>query len=393
MGIVGSSLSKIYTTLNSLGIQLTNQVVGSVYSSMANFFQNIFVQTCVLLIICIWLLNRLKTGMITKDDVFSAGKWVILYVLISVIYSSPSAYNELKSWLMLPQKIVYTAMSGAGINTSNAGNKLGELMGKPFDNVWDVYIRKYKDNFGKTPNEEKFNSFTGIDGIIHYYEVCFFDIGFFFQAITWLIACALIFLVCVGYMITLTICNFTVQLYSSFIAVFLFLALTPQTRTYFTNFFKIFVAVQCLPAMLTLPLILMGYLINKIGSPEEIEDSLFSTGCMVIAGIAVIHALNAKMKELNEQLFSVQIGGGFGTQALTSTGALGFGLMGQGLQKMAQFTGKGAVAGIKGTIGAGSAFAGELAKGAATGGIKGAAMGAAKGSFKAVSAFYQKSMK
>lgn len=123
----------------------------NVFSSIQNVLYNGVSYVIIYTTIMIWLLNILKTGYPTRDDLFKAGKWLIVTCFVYGIFYSYDGYNDFISWLMIPAQWVRSGVAGIfdtsgdsfGEIVTNAVNVITEIKEKLFTHAVDKVSRWY----------------------------------------------------------------------------------------------------------------------------------------------------------------------------------------------------------------------------------------------------------
>lgn len=127
----------------------------TIFNSVQGILFNGVAYTLIILIIIYWLLNRLKTGYPSKDEIFEAGKWMVITLLIYAVFYSFEGYKGFISLFLIPQGWVKGAVSSI-FDMKSQGN-FEDLINQAFDlqnqlavGLWKVGQKQNGGTF--TPN-------------------------------------------------------------------------------------------------------------------------------------------------------------------------------------------------------------------------------------------------
>lgn len=138
-----NALSKIFKEeINTLMLAIFENIRDMLYNGVAYNVLGV--------IAIYWLINRLKNGYPTREDLFKASIWIIHICIIYAIFYSVSTYKEFLSYLLIPASWVKSAVvsilgdnnDNIGMVATNAVNEINALK----DKIFNAGFEKNADN-------------------------------------------------------------------------------------------------------------------------------------------------------------------------------------------------------------------------------------------------------
>ena len=337
----------IYQTLNEI-LQIASQ---GIFDGASALIHNNMSYTIIAVTIMVWLILRLKNGYPSKDEMFSAGKWLMIVLLIYAIFYSYANYKGFISLFMLPanwvRSIVATAMGFEGRAFIDIINEASDTINK-MCKIINQQILKENDNAN-----------GALDSLAYAIDIVSFS--FFWLYI------ALLYIALFGGLLIMTGSQFISALILTTAPIMIPFILYRSLRAYFFSWLKLFISYSLYAPIALIIISIVLKPINEfkenLGNAENyyknLDENTFvlsiSYMLIVIFGIYLM----TKIPNWVSQIIGVQgldgAGSGAGQAALSFAG------------KATAATGIGAVAG-----GVTSAIAGRgVLKGAIGGGLKG----------------------
>ncbi|TNB63265.1 type IV secretion system protein [Campylobacter helveticus] len=355
---------KIQSALQSI-ITQANQ---GIYEGTSALIHNTMSYTIVLTTILVWLILRLKNGYPSKDEMFSAGKWLLLVLFIYAVFYSYESYKGFASLFLLPANWVKTIVTYAmGLQGGDFINTLSQSSDKIQEVCRDLMKEIEKDN-------------TGIFTIGEDFLITFAIIGCFWF---WIYV-AIVYIALFGGLLIITGATFITILLLCASPILIPFILYRSTRAYFFSYLKLVISYSLYPSIALIIISIVTSSINDFGNQagkpsvaKQIYDETFAF-CfpLILITILGIYFLT-KIPNWVSQIMGVQGLDAGGTGAGLSVAKTAGMATGVGL-------GTGAVKGVAGAIsgykGAGGGLKG-LASGA-LGGMKGGLDGALGGAAK-----------
>lgn len=352
-----SFVAKVYNELNSMTYRICKDLMNGAYSSIRTIFNNV-ISILLGLIAFFWLFKHLKTGTISREEVFKALIFIIVFVIVYVLFNSQGAYNEFKNLFNIPQKIVKAALSSA-IGISDVGEAMNYAMTKPILLTFDLIPKSFW-NFVETHDWYKFQyvvapSFTSIVLIVYAIYLIFLTI------------------VVISVIIMILYSTFLSCIYLIFLPITIPLLLIPQTKGIFFACVKSYIGITMYVPLTFIPISIINTTTKSMTTDSNIllGSLLFYTLLGIITCIIAIMLLKKIPSWINELLGVADQGVGMG-------GAIGMlKTAGMGVGAAAMGAGKALVSSMSG-----KSTAGKIGMGLAniaTGGMASMGVGAAKG--------------
>ena len=316
-----SYIAQAYNYLMSFAKSMCNDIISGAYSSISSIFNNV-VSILLAMIAVFWLFKHIKTGTISREEVYKALMWVIVFVIVYVLLNSKTAYEEFAKIFLIPQGIVKAALT----SSFGVGSNVGEVLNYSF-------VRPVMILFEIVPN-----IFNAILDDYSWWEVVAGVIVSIFITSglgTFYLIYLLFNLIVV---ISITIINlysyFLSAIYLIFLPIMIPLLLLPQTKSIFFTWVKSFIAITMYIPLSMIPL----GIINKM-SKVIVENSgtvflhklAFLTILGIISCIIAIIVLTKIPTWINELLGVANQGVGMGgALGMLKTAGMALGSAGMG---------------------------------------------------------------
>ncbi|WP_270978475.1 type IV secretion system protein [Campylobacter helveticus] len=371
MAVSQTTLSETgwYSAIQNTLYEIISKANQGIYEGTSALIHNTMSYTIVLTTILVWLILRLKNGYPSKDEMFSAGKWLLLVLFIYAVFYSYESYKGFASLFLLPANWVKTIIvNGLGLDGGNFLDTLNQTSDKINKMCADMY------------NHAKEEANKGLFNFLGDIKLPFLLIGLFLFWI-WVIC---LYLALFGGLLIITGSQFITILLLSASPILIPFILYRITRAYFFSYLKLVISYSLYPsiALIIISIALssandMGNQYGKEGFIESVYENTFSN-CVPLILITILGIyFMTKIPNWVSQIMGVQGLDAGGTGAGLSVAKTAGMATGVGL-------GTGAVKGVAGAIsgykGAGSGLKG-LASGA-LGGMKGGLGGALGGAAK-----------
>lgn len=117
-----SSTGKLFPDYNGGATwidDISNIINGEIINLMQKIFKNVsnmlhskVVYTILGCALMLWCLNQLKNGYPTREEMWKAGKWVVMACLILAIFSNYSVFNVFLGYMMIPASWIVSSLEG-----------------------------------------------------------------------------------------------------------------------------------------------------------------------------------------------------------------------------------------------------------------------------------------
>ena len=237
-----------YNSALSATQNVCKTLISKSYSSISSIFNNV-ISVLLALIACIWLFKHLKTGTISREELFKALIWVITFVIVYVLLNSRAAFDEFIQMFFIPQHLANSALTTGGGNVANQLNQ--------------AFIMPYKTYFAA--QEAGYNEIVEFLGIILKELgigplIAFFGsrIGLFVYTFYILFLMVLIIAIIIIHLYS----TFLSFIYMTFLPIMIPLLLIPQTKSIFFAWVKSFIGITMYVPLSMIPV----SIITKINS-------------------------------------------------------------------------------------------------------------------------------
>ena len=123
-----------YNQMISLAQEVTLNLVSNSYKSVSSIFNNV-ISLLLATIAFFWLFKHLKNGTISREEVFKALIFVIVFVIVYVLLNSKAAFEGIASVLNIPQHLVKSALA---MEDGNVAQRLNRAFYKPYALLYEI---------------------------------------------------------------------------------------------------------------------------------------------------------------------------------------------------------------------------------------------------------------
>lgn len=128
---------------NILGDTITD-LMQKIFNNVKNLLHNKAVYTIFGLAAMLWLLNQLKNGYPTRDEMWKFAKWIILAAFILGVFSSYDVFTALIEYFTIPASWVVSSLNGV---FSSNGNTMSEQVISLFNDIARICEVSFKKSF------------------------------------------------------------------------------------------------------------------------------------------------------------------------------------------------------------------------------------------------------
>lgn len=297
------------TTLN-IAVKIANEIVQHSYSAIQSFLFNGAFISLLGIIVCIWLFKHLKTGGIPRDEMFKALIWIIVAVFVYVLMSSPTAFNEFRTWILIPQHILMNAFSNF-LDGGNIGDKLNNVFTQAYKLGWDSY------EYGKNElikNNAFDTSLVNLSKLLS-------PVASYITLFLYYIYQGLLLIIILGISIFNIASSFMMTIFTSFLPLCLPLLLINQTRGHFFAWLKTFIGISFYIPLSLIPLELLNAIQKMAGiqNGEALWNNAFYYPFLsCFFAIISVYLLLKIPTWVNQIMGTQESGGGFGIGATSA---------------------------------------------------------------------------
>lgn len=316
-----SFIAETYHYLLNFTKSMCEDMIAGAYKSISSIFNNV-VSILLGLIAFFWLFSHLKNGTISREEVYKALIWVIMFIIVYVLLNSKAAFEGFQGIFLIPQKIVKSALTASFGMGGNVGEILNYSFVKPFMMIFQIVPNVFTAIFSEAAWYEKV-----VAGIIAIFVSS--GVGTFYLIY---ILCNLI--VCIAIIIINLYSYFLSAIYIIFLPIMIPLLLISKTRSMFFAWVKSYIAITMYIPMSMIPL----GIINKM-SKVIVENSntvflhklSFLTIMGIVSCIIAIIVLTKIPTWINELLGVANQGVGIGgALGMLKTAGMAVGSAGMG---------------------------------------------------------------
>lgn len=349
-----------YNSALSTTQKVCKRLLSQSYKNISSIFNNI-ISILIATIAVFWLFKHLKTGTISREEVYKALMFVIVFVFVYVLLNSKNAYDSFINLFYIPQHLASAALSTGGGNTA-------EQLNQAFIMPYDTYNKAEKVGY------ETLLEFYGIIleklGIGHLLSFLHSKMGLFFYALYVLLLTILIIAIIIMHIYS----TFLSFIYAAFLPIMIPLLLIPQTKAIFFAWVKAFIGITMYVPLSMIPItILTGINDMMTADGENIWINTMYYSFLGLVFVVICYGLLSKIPTWISELL------GTANQGVGAGGALGMlKTAGMGIGAAALGYGKGIASSITGSKSTAGKIGSTLAN-IATGGMYGGGLSAAKG--------------
>lgn len=237
-----------YNSALSATQNVCKTLISKSYSSISSIFNNV-ISVLLALIACIWLFKHLKTGTISREELFKALIWVITFVIVYVLLNSRAAFDGFTEMFFIPQHLANSALTTGG---GNVANQLNQAFIMPYKTYFDAQEAGYNEivkAFGAALEA------LGIGPMIAFFGS---RIGLFVYIFYILFLMVLIIAIIIIHLYS----TFLSFIYMTFLPIMIPLLLIPQTKSIFFAWVKSFIGITMYVPLSMIPV----SIITKINS-------------------------------------------------------------------------------------------------------------------------------
>lgn len=132
-------VANTYNQMISLAQEVTLKLVSNSYKSVSSIFNNV-ISLLLATIAFFWLFSHLKNGTISKEEVFKALIFVIVFVIVYVLLNSKAAFEGIASVLNIPQHLVNSTLA---MEDGNVAQRLDRAFSKPYSLLFEIAPETY----------------------------------------------------------------------------------------------------------------------------------------------------------------------------------------------------------------------------------------------------------
>lgn len=326
----GNFIVEGYNNVMNLVHKTTGALKNSAYKKMHDFMNSGIIYTLIALIVCFWLIKLMKNGgEISKEEIYKAIMFVVVFTIIYVILNSKTAFNEVMNMFKLPSYLMQSIFEGQ----DSLNNSLEKVFGEPFMKTFEVYMSIYAD----FTNRVDLWTAQYIVGIPFSTAL----IGLYLLYI--LVALA----VMLGVVVIQSYSIFLEGIYTAFAPIVIFLLLIPQTKSIFFAWLKSYIGITMYVPLSGIAIQILAANPSKLATGTEAIYSLFIfsiTGLLLaVLAITVLSKIPTWISELlNVSNQGVGMGGAIGMAKMAGHGLGQAGMQAFAAQKgAANMAGKG----------------------------------------------------
>ena len=262
-------VANAYNQMISLAQEVTLKLVSNSYKSVSSIFNNV-ISLLLATIAFFWLFKHLKNGTISREEVFKALIFVIVFVIVYVLLNSKAAFEGIASVLNIPQHLVNSALA---MEDGNVAQRLNRAFYKPYALLYEIaptiFDNEWKNAKGLT------NSLKSI-----------------FIGITLGGAMTIVYGIFIVMNLILVIAIIIIQMYATFLGgiYLIFLPLTipllliPQTKGIFFACVKSYIGITMYAPLSMLPISILNSAF-KVFTANNIEIMILKIPYYTLVGI------------------------------------------------------------------------------------------------------------
>ena len=287
MKLGASAIGIAYDSIMSLAQNTTGSLVSRAYKGISYIYNNV-ISVLLGLIAFFWLFKHLKTSTISKEELFKAMVWIIIFVIVYALLNSRAAYDEVASWFFIPQHILNSIFGGQ----VNVSSNLIKIFGDPLLKTFTLGFNVYGD-FTSSISLLKFQYIAGIP---------------ITQAIMsiYLLYLVIALAVSVAVAIMHLYSTFLAGIYLTFLPIVISLIIIPQTKALFGAWVKSFVGITAYIPLSNIALNILNANPAKASVTGEVTSSAMQavfiyslTGILLgIASILILYKIPTWISEL-----------------------------------------------------------------------------------------------
>lgn len=310
-------ISDSYNKLVSLAQKVTKKLVSAAYKNISSTFNNI-VSLLLATIAFFWLFKHLKNGTISREEVFKALIFVIVFAVVYVLLNSHTAYKGFCSIFDIPKHLVSSALNA---ESGDIGTRLNNTFQKPFSLVYEIAPKTIEYYNEQAKWYESFGAlFLGV-----------FAGGALTLLYLLFIICAVILVIAI--IIIQMYATFLSGIYLAFLPITIPLLLIPQTKGIFFACVKSYIGISMYFPLSMIPVSIVSSATDLIIAQDDsilVTNIPFYTLCGIVSCIIGILLLQKMPTWISELLGVANQGVGMGgALGMLKTAGMGFGGIGK----------------------------------------------------------------
>ncbi|WP_096014703.1 type IV secretion system protein [Campylobacter lanienae] len=229
-GIDENWIDAVYSALN----EPLQMMFEKIFQGISSVLHNGASYTVIGLIVMFWLIYRLKNGYPTREDIFKAGKFIVITSFIFGVFSSYEIYKIFINWFMLPALWVKAGVGDLLPTDVNFGAMISQII-----NLMDeIDDRFFAIAYNKISNTATFSPLS----ILSLLDINPFDyLMTIIQLIPWYIYKFIIWILLIGIIGVVLISSFTALIILAGAPLFIPLLMIDSAKQYFWSWLKLFV--------------------------------------------------------------------------------------------------------------------------------------------------------
>lgn len=246
-----------YNILNNTIVKITANIEKNIFEAFSTIFFNSIVYNLIGIMVVIWLIYHIRSGF-SRDDIFKGGIWLITLCFVYAILSSYSAFNEFKSWFLIPSHIIQASIASLA-DGKNTAQILADTFQAP------SYLAQDAIKVGITLKEQGYEplGYEGNGGgdFDDFFNIAYANIAIF----TWnLIILLIAFLVILIFIIQVAT-QLSLSIFGSFAPIVVMFLIIPQTRAYFFSWLKNYISISLYLPLSLLPILTIQAMTKDLG--------------------------------------------------------------------------------------------------------------------------------
>lgn len=326
----GNFVTNAYSNVINLVHKTTGSLKKTAYKKMQSIMNSEIVISLLGLIIFFWLYKLLKNGgNISKEEIYKALTFCIIFAFVYVILNSITAFEEVMNMFKLPSRMLQEVFGGQDF----VKNALVNVFGKPFMETFNVFVALYNNYTDKV-------SFFGTQYLT--------GIPFSFALMCLYMLYILVALaVMIGVVVMQTYSIFLEGIYTAFAPIVILLLLIPQTKSIFFAWVKSYIGITLYIPLSGIAIKILSANPAKMPIGDEAIYALFifsMTGLLLaVLAVSILSKIPTWISELlgvaNQ---GVGMGGAIGMARMAGDGVGKAAMQGFSAQKgVANIAGKG----------------------------------------------------
>lgn len=311
-----------YNAIMSVTQTVMKEVLENAYGTIRSIFNNI-ISILLATIAVFWLFSHIKNGSISREEVYKALMFVIIFIIVYVLMNSGSAYQALNNVLLIPQHLVSALVSNGNENTATQLNNAFIMPFKAYYEARDFGDREIYKALGVILQG------LGIADSIAWYGS---RLGLFLYQLVLTLFAILVIAIIVVHIYS----NFLSCIYLIFLPIMIPLLLISKTKGIFFAWVKSYIGITLYIPLSMIPISIMKSINNLMtNNGGELWHNTTYYTFISVTFIIISFALLAKIPNWLNELLGVQaqgVGAG-GALGMLKTAGMGIGAAALGVGK------------------------------------------------------------